>query len=376
MVAAPLARPFFAAAAIVALGLPAISAAAQHDASPRAEPAAKRLPRSTPEAEGVPSASIAAFLEAADREVAVMHGFLLLRHGRVVAEAWRAPGAAAEPHVMWSVSKSFTSTAVGLAIAEGKLTVEDRVLRWFPDSGPAEPAENLEAMRVRDLLTMTAGHRVQFDPRQHRDIVAAFLRHPVPFEPGTHFLYNTPASYMLSAIVQQATGETVLDYLTPRLFEPLGIEKPRWDTCALGRSLGGYGLFLTTEDLAKFGQLYLQRGVWNGQRILAEEWVAEATSRRVPTGGEGDSQWGQGYGYQFWRCLDGAYRADGRDGQFCIVLPEQDAVVVLTAETADMGNEIGLVWRHLLPAFRPEPLDPDPTALAKLRAIAARGASK
>lgn len=325
------------------------------------------LPRSTPEAQGVSSQAVREFIETADREVNSMHSFMLVRHGKVVAEAWWEPERADKPHVLWSLSKSFTSTAVGLAVAEGKLELDDPVLKFFPDDAPAEPSANLQAMRVRDLLTMTAGHQDELNWRTAPHWVKAFLAHPAPHKPGTHFRYNTPATYMLSAIVQKVTGETVRDYLTPRLFEPLGIQQPRWDASPQGVSIGGYGLYLRTEDIAKFGQLYLQRGKWNGKQLLPAEWVDMATSKQVPNGDNPDSDWNQGYGFQFWRSRHGAYRGDGKDGQFCIVLPEQDAVIAITANAGDMQAELGIVWDKLLPAFHEDPLPEDPAALAKLQ---------
>lgn len=329
------------------------------------------LPRSTPESQGVSSAVIRDFIETADHDVDSMHSFMLLRHGKVVAEAWWAPESADKPHVLWSLSKSFTSTAVGLAVAEGKLTIDDPVLSFFPDDAPAEPSTNLKAMRVRDLLTMNAGHQDELNWRETADWAKAFLSHPVPYKPGTHFRYNTPATYMLSAIVQKVTGQTVLDYLTPRLFQPLGIEKPKWDTSPQGISIGGYGLYLRTEDIAKFGQLYLQKGQWNGQQIVPAEWVAMATSKQVSNGSNPDSDWDQGYGFQFWRSRHGAYRGDGKDGQFCIVLPELDAVVAITANTGNMQAELNVVWDKLLPAFSDEPLAENSQEQAKLKSTIA-----
>jgi CubicO group peptidase (beta-lactamase class C family) len=237
------------------------------------------LPRSTPEAQGISSAAIREFIETADEKVDSMHSFMLLRHGHVVAEAWWQPESADKPHVLWSLSKSFTSTAVGLAVAEGKLSIDDPVLKFFPEDAPKNPSANLKAIRVRDLLTMNTGHQDEANLKDETHWVKAFLAHAVPHKPGTHFRYNTPATYMLSAIVQKVTGQTVLEYLTPRLFEPLGIQNPRWDTCPQGRSIGGYGLFLRTEDIAKFGQLYLQKGKWNGKQLLPEEWIDQATSK-------------------------------------------------------------------------------------------------
>ncbi|EAQ81882.1 serine hydrolase domain-containing protein [Blastopirellula marina] len=325
------------------------------------------LPRSTPEAEGVSSQGIQAFIEAADKQVNSMHSFILVRHGKVVAEAYWAPESADKPHVLWSLSKSFTSTAVGLAVADGKLSVDDPVLKFFPDLAPENPSENLQAMRVRDLLTMSAGHQDELNWREAPHWAKAFLAHPAPHKPGTHFRYNTPATYMLSAIVQKVTGQTVLEYLTPRLFTPLGIETPIWDKSPQGVSIGGYGLYLHTEDIAKFGQLYLQRGQWNGKQILPTEWVDLATSKQVPNGDSPDSDWNQGYGFQFWRCRHNAYRGDGKDGQFCIVMPERDAVVAITANSGDMQAELNVVWDKLLPALHAEPLPADAKAFAELQ---------
>jgi CubicO group peptidase (beta-lactamase class C family) len=173
---------------------------------------------------------------------------------------------------------------------------------------------------------------------------------------------------MLSAIVQKVTGRTILEYLTPRLFEPLGIESPQWDTSPQGVSIGGYGLFLRTEDIAKFGQLYLQRGMWNGKQILPAEWVDQATSKQVSNGSDPDNDWDQGYGFQFWRCRHNAYRGDGKNGQYCIVLPEKDAVIAITANEKDMQAELNIVWDKLLPAFNNRELEENSAEQMKLKA--------
>lgn len=338
----------------------------------RAASAAQPFPRSDPEAQGVSSQDVRAFVEAADQGMHNIHSFMLLRHGHVVAEGWWKPEAADKPHVMWSISKSWNATAVGLAIAEGKLTLDDPVLKYFPEYAPADPSENLKAMRVRDLLTMSSGQeneiKFSFDTGP---TVKEFLAHPVPFKPGTHFIYNTAGSYTLSAIVQKATGQTVLEFLKPRLFDPLGIENPRWEASHEGYTLGGYGLFVRTEDLAKLGQLYLQKGKWNGKQVIPETWVEAATSKQVDNdkapSAHNKPDWSQGYGFQFWQCTHNAFRADGKDGQFCIVLPEQDAVIAITAELHDMQGEINIVWDKLLPAFHGEALAPNPVEDEKLK---------
>jgi CubicO group peptidase (beta-lactamase class C family) len=233
-----------------------------------------------------------------------MNSVMIVRHGRVVAEGWWSPYEASRPHVMYSLSKSFTSTAVGFAIAEGKFTLDDQVLRFFPDEAPASPSDNLRAMRVRDLLRMATGHQTEPSmlvpaDSSMRDAswVRRFFAHPVAFKPGTHFLYNSPATYMLSAIVQKTTGQTVRDYLTPRLFEPLGIARPTWSTSPEGISAGAYGLNVRTEDIAKLGQLYLQHGVWNGKQLLPAGWADTATARQTSNGSSPTSDWDQGYGF-------------------------------------------------------------------------------
>lgn len=324
------------------------------------------MPRSSPESQGVSSQAIIDFIETADAQVNSMHSFILVRHGQVVAEAWWQPESPDKPHVLWSLSKSFTSTAVGLAVSEGKLSIDDPVLKFFPEEAPSTPSDNLKAMRVRDLLTMSTGHQDEPNVRESKEWRKTFLNSVVPHKPGTHFKYNTPATYMQSAIVQKVTGEKVVDYLTPRLFEPLGIEKPKWDESPEGVSLGGYGLYLKTEDIAKFGQLYLQKGKWNGKQIVPVDWIDQATSKQVSNGSDPSRDWDQGYGFQFWRCRHGAYRGDGKDGQFCVVLPEQDAVVAITANTGDMQAELNVVWDKLLPAFSDKPLPENAPNVAKL----------
>src|SRR4051812_26120385 len=280
---------------------PALVLAISLAAAARAEAAGVPLPRSTPEEQGISSVAVREFVEAADK-IDTLHSFMILRHGHVIGEGWWKPEAADKPHVLHSLSKSFNGTAVGLAIAEGKLSLDDPVLKFFPGEAPAEPSENLKAMTVRDLLTMTGGHDTEPKSGPGGPTVKQFLAQPVVHQPGTHFQYNTMGSYTLSAIVTKVTGQTTLEYLKPRLFGPLGIQSPQWDSSPEGNSLGGYGLKLCTEDIAKFGQLYLQKGKWNGQQLIPQEWISQATSKQVPNEKESHSKigidWQQGYGFQ------------------------------------------------------------------------------
>ena len=226
-------------------------------------------------------------------------------------------------------------------------------------------------MTVRELLTMSGGHGTEPKAGSDGPSVRFFLSQPVVYPPGTHFLYNTMGSYVLSAIVTKVTGQTVLDYLKPRIFEPLGIENPRWDSSSEGNSLGGYGLYLRTEDMAKFGQLLLQKGNWNGRQLIAREWIEQATSKQIPNENEDHTKigpdWKEGYGFQFWRCRHNAFRADGAAGQFIVVLPDQDAVVAITADTGNMQGELNAIWDHLLPAFQSRPLTEDAAGQQELR---------
>src|SRR5436190_11324407 len=328
------------------------------------------LPRSTPEAQGISSQAIRDFVSAVDK-IDTLHSFMLVRHGHVVAEGWWKPEAPDKPHVLYSLSKSFNSTAVGLAVAQGKLSLDDPILKFFPKEAPADRSENLKAMKVRDLLTMSCGHDTEAKSPRGAPSVKDFLAQPVPHKPGTHFLYNTLGSYTLSAIVTKATGQTSLEFLKPRLFEPLGIENPDWPSSPEGNSLGGYGLKLCTEDIAKLGQLYLQKGKWNGKQLLSETWVEQATSRQVPNDQEGHSKigidWVQGYGFQFWRCTHHAFRGDGANGQLCVIIPEKDAVIAITADTNKFQDEMNAIWDNLYPAFQSEPLPQNPEGVEKLK---------
>lgn len=324
-----------------------------------------KLPRSKPEEQGVLSSGILAFLEAVERQSQgkknqELHSFMLVRHGYVIAEGWWAPYRLQYPHMLFSLSKSFTSTAIGLAVSEGLLSVEDFVVSFFPEEVPKEPGENLASMRVRHLLSMSTGNKEDtmqsLMEEKDGNWVRGFFSVPVEYLPGTHFLYNTGATYMLSAILQKVTGQTLMQYLQPRLFEPLGIEDATWETCPRGIHVGGFGLSIKTEDIAKFGQLYLQKGYWKGSQIVPKEWVEEATRSQISNGTKANSDWAQGYGYQFWRCRNNAYRGDGAFGQYCVVMPEQDAVIAITSGLDDMQVVLNLVWEYLLPAMESTPL--------------------
>jgi CubicO group peptidase (beta-lactamase class C family) len=315
------------------------------------------LARTTPEQQGIDSAAVLEWVTALEDQIHEMHSFMLLRHGCVIAEGWWSPYGREYRHMMFSISKSFTSTGVGLAINEGRFSLDDTVLSFFPGIMPA-PNEFAAEMKVRHLLSMSTGHETDtwtnMMSRHDGDWIKGFFEVPVLHVPGTHFLYNTGASHILAAIVQKTTGMTLMNYLTSRLFVPLGIENPLWDESPQGITLGGIGLWAKTEDIARLGQLYLQKGQWQGTQILPEAWVAEATASHISNGNDPENDWAQGYAYQFWRCRHGAYRGDGLFGQYCVVMPEQDAVLAMTGavDVFDMQPPLNLVWAMLLPAMR------------------------
>lgn len=308
------------------------------------------------------------FFSAASADSLDVHSVMIVKDGKVIFSRWQSEGADSVPHVLHSVSKTFTATAVGLAIADGKMKLTDKVIDFFPDKLPAVVSDNLKAMTVRDLLTMSCGH--DEDPtgsirNSDQEWVTTFLAYPVKHQPGTFYCYNSLGTYMLSAIVQKVTGEKVVDYLTPRLFEPLHIDKPRWEESPQGINAGGWGLYLKTEDLAKMGQLLLQKGEWNGKQIIPADWVEEMSKKQVESVNPGTrmeqaaergmtvetSDWMQGYGYQMWRCRPGCFRADGANGQYIIVIPEKNAVIAITSNVQDLQKELNLVWDNILPVL-------------------------
>jgi CubicO group peptidase (beta-lactamase class C family)/predicted glycoside hydrolase/deacetylase ChbG (UPF0249 family) len=317
------------------------------------------LTRSTPEAEGVNTENIINFIDAINASKHEMHSYMILRHGKVVSEGWWSPYRADLKHTLYSCSKSFVATAVGFAVAEKLITVDDKVVSFFPNDLPETISPFLAELKIKDLLSMTVGHEKENSTliATNDNWIKAFLATPIKYQPGTKFLYNSPATFMLSAIVQQVTKQKVIDYLKPRLWAPLGISGIDWEVNPQGINTGGWGLRLKTEDMAKFGQLFLQKGKWKGKQILPESWVDEASTMKImqdPTATQAkkdSSDWLQGYCYQMWRCRNNGYRADGANGQYIIVLPEKDAVIAITSETNSMQGEINLVWKHLLPAF-------------------------
>ncbi|WP_258724892.1 serine hydrolase domain-containing protein [Cellulomonas sp. NS3] len=320
------------------------------------------LPRSTPEAVGVDPAGVLAFLDDVDAHGIELHSVMLVRHGRVAAEGWWHPYGPERVHLLYSLSKTFTSAALGFAVAEGLVDLDATVLSYFPELDAEVTDPRSRSVLVRHVAAMASGHAEETHDDAWElspdDLVRGFLLIPPQHEPGTHFAYNQPCTYALAAILQRRAGVTLTEYLGPRLFAPLGITVGGWQQAPPGQDLGFSGLHLTTEAVARFGRLLLDDGMLDGRRVLPAGWVDLASRVHVATAASGGEtpagasggDWAQGYGFQLWRSRHG-YRGDGAFGQFCVVLPEHDAVLVTTAGTEDMQGILDAAWAHLLPAF-------------------------
>jgi CubicO group peptidase (beta-lactamase class C family) len=315
---------------------------------------ARPLPRSSPSAQGVDAASVLAFLDAVEAARFDLHSLMVVRHGHVVAEGWWAPYRPDRVHLLYSLSKSFTSTAIGIAEGEGLLSIEDRVVDHFPEKTPPDASSATRAMKLRHLLSMASGHAEdtwRTLGRSDTDLVRGFLSIPPDKEPGTLFCYNQGCTYTLSALITKLTGTRLVDYLRPRLFDPLGIEEASWTQSREGIDQGFSGLHVVTEAVAKLGLLHLQDGRWEGKQLVPEAYLAEAHRPQVANAEVmTNPDWQQGYGFQFWMCRHGAFRGDGAFGQFCVVVPEADAVIACTAQVTEMQAQLDLIWEHLLPA--------------------------
>ncbi|MBQ8501971.1 MAG: serine hydrolase [Bacteroides sp.] len=312
------------------------------------------LPRATPESVGISSKTIIALFDSAMAlPKTEIHSLLVLRHGKVVGELYPRPFAAQYRHTMYSCSKTFVAAAIGLAIDENRLRLTDRVAAFFPEHLPDTITPYLADMTVRDLLVMASGIKPDWNMRNiTTDWIRTFLAKPVK-QPGIEFQYDSMVTYMLSAIVQKVTGMTMLDYLKLKLFDPMHITEVAWELSPEGINTGGWGLHIQSESLAKFGLLLLNEGRWEGRQLLSASWVKEMTSLQMEREGED-------YGYQTWLCeYPGAVRADGALGQFVIMVPEKDMVIVITECSLLNGKpQRNLFWHQLLPAVADAPLAP------------------
>ena len=327
--------------------------------------------KATPESQGVSSAVIEGVIEEFGK-LDFMKGLIILRHGKMICDCFWSPFEKEVPQALWSLSKSFTSCAVGLAQQEGLLTIDTPLVDFFPEYRSCVADEKMFKVTLRDLLTMRSGHKqcafafARADSAG--DWVRGFLSSPLEYEPGTRFVYNSLATYMLSAVIRRQSGLNVREYLMPRLFEPLSITPGPWDSCPAGTNYGGFGLHLTTMDIAKFAQLILQKGKWQGVRLLPEDYLEEAVKPHADNSMNEHPDWKCGYGFQFWRSRHG-FRGDGACGQYALMLPEADMAIAINSSMSDMGRILDILWEKLLPVVKSVPLEENDSAQARLEKV-------
>ena len=336
------------------------------------------LPRSTPAAEGI---STQAVINMMDSLMALpecdIHHVMVVRHGKVVAELHPAPFRAEDSHTLYSASKTFTSLAVGIAIDENLLRLNDRVMTFFPDKRTDRVSDNMAAMTVRDLLMMASGVEPDWTMRNNsKDWVKDWLAKPVNDEPGSRFQYDSMCTFMLSAIVQRVTGQTMLEYLQKKLFAPMNITVADWETSPDGINTGGWGLRVQAETMAKLGLLLLNNGKWNGEQLVSADYVKAACSRLIDGGAKSTvppTDGNQGYGYQVWQSKwPGSYRADGAMGQYTVVVPQEDLVVVILGMKLYGHEELACIWNQLMPGMRNAPLKSENKLQKKLDNLCAK----
>ncbi|MBP3656261.1 MAG: serine hydrolase [Clostridia bacterium] len=333
-----------------------------------------RLPRCTPAQAGLEPKRILAMIDAYQARGKQLNSFMLVRHGQVLCEGYYAPYGPEQLQTVFSLSKTFTAIALGIAADEGIIGLDDRVIDIFPEelaaSGVA-PGPELSALTLRHLLRMSTGQdKEPFAEGAWADMRVAFLRMPFTEMPGEVFRYNTAATYMLSAALKKK-GVDLEAYLQEKLFTPMGICGTRWQRDRHDICTGGFGFSLYPEVSAKLGVLILQDGVWEGKRLIPKDFLFLATRPQIyqPRGPEDEeNNWNVGYGYQIWMCRSGAFRGDGMYGQLCIMDRRTDSVMAITALCPDIGALIDLYTEHVLVAYRPEPLEEDEAAMAALAA--------
>ena len=275
-----------------------------------------------------------------------IHCIEIYEKGNLILRTSQSPYSCDDKRELYSLSKTFTSTSIGIASDMGLLSVEERIVDIFPDKCPETICENLEKMKVKHVLSMNTGHKACVMPKMcfADDCAKAFLAQDVDFEPGTHFTYNTGATCMLGAILEKRAGMSLFDFAQKHLLSPLGIEGSYWNTVKDGTAEAGVGFHASCDDILKLGILYLNKGEYNGKRIISEKWVQEATSPISDNGSNGNPDWCSGYGYQIWINAKEGFRGDGAFGQLCMVLPERDMVVAVMANCTDMQKEIDGVF--------------------------------
>ena len=308
-----------------------------------------------------------------------IHSLMILQDGNVLYEEYLGEYSRSTLHIMNSISKTFTATAIGFAVAEGKLSLSDKVINFFPEFKEIASGNSyFDRLTIMHLLTMTSGHDTDptadifkdislepsrnFEDSKYKgnrvnpgDWEKLFFSEPLLHEPGTKMEYNSLGTYMLSSIIQRVTGTKLSEYLDRRLFEPLGIDNYYWQTNPAGVTCGGWGLYISTQSMAKFGQFILQKGKWDGKQLITPMWFDIATyayTRQPPAwstvnASNKDNDWAQGYGFQMWRCRHNSFRADGAFGQYIIIMPDYNALIIITANIDDMMKELNIIWDNI-----------------------------
>lgn len=283
-----------------------------------------------------------------------LHSIMVLRNGKVACEGYSLPFTADMPHMVYSVSKSFLSTAYGFALCEGKITRETRLLDVFPECAPKKADKNLEMLTIHHLITMTAGKQSSIKGVRHENRMQDFVKQKWLFTPGEGWRYVNENYYIASAMLTRVLGESITEYLTPRLYEPLGIEIPFWEHSLEGIEAGGYGLMLKTEDIAKLILCYSNNGVYDGVQVIPQEWVQEATAKYADNSDvEKHSDSAAGYGCGFWQCagMKNTYRCEGMFCQYGIAFKDYDACLVMTADHSDLQETLDIIWKYMPHAF-------------------------
>ncbi|HZX05858.1 serine hydrolase [Kribbella sp.] len=329
------------------------------------------LPRASPSTAGIHAAGVSALLDRLEEETIECHSLMVVRHGQVVAEGWWAPYSADRPHQLYSLTKSFVSLAVGIAVDDGRMNLEDRVVDVLADHAPESVPARVKELTVHHLLSMSTGHSEDVLEAawtlEPQDLVRGFLRIAPDMQVGSRHAYSNPTSFVLARMVERVTGQGLPEFLAQRLFRPMGISGAEWDRVGNGLTFGFHGLYLTTEAVAAVGQLLLQGGRWRDRQLVSQQWVELASRQHVETLQFEDNSrapdWLEGYGYHFWRSRYG-YRGDGAMGQLCLVLPDVDVVVAITAATPRMQGLLDAVWDCLLPSLNQHGSPEDDLVLA------------
>lgn len=337
---------------------------------PASENKCHLLPRCTPEQAGIASDAVYDMFKKLDEGTEGMHAAMVIRHGNVIAEGYWKPYIAGSTRMLYSISKSFTATAIGMAVDEGFISLDETLASIFSDLIPVTQAYLLRGMNVRHLLIMSSGSRFnEVNTVLTDDWTGMFLQSIPKFEPGSSFNYNSLNSYILAAVLKRKTGKNVCEFLKPRLFDPMKIEEYAWETCPKGIEKGGWGLSLKLEDMAKLGLLYLQKGMWEGKQLISRNWVEMATAKCIATP---NGECKNGYGYHIWMGMQpDSFQFNGAFGQYVIVMPQYDAVVALFSGSGNIYSQTGFddIVYKCFEGISETPLEPNFKGLNRLRKL-------